>query len=172
LYRYWRGQAALDLGWNGMNQPVLAAQRLSPAEFLATDDPWILDYIDNFYVRRLTGQYCSFGGRDPLRAAPEEWLARALDVLQGFDFVGLTEDTDGSLARLADLLGFAAPPSVKRVNVTRPDENAGQAEDSAVAASLARLTRLDQVVYEAAVRRYRGLGAEEGQGSALDPSRR
>ena len=33
LYRYWRGQAALDLGWNGMNAPVLAAQRLSLAEF-------------------------------------------------------------------------------------------------------------------------------------------
>jgi hypothetical protein len=157
LYRYWRGQAALDLGWNGMNQPVLAAQRLSLAAFLATDDPWILDYIDNFYVRRLTGQYCSFAARDPLRAAPDEWLARAVDALQAFDFVGLTEDTAGAMARLGDLLGFPAPAAVPRVNVTRSDDIAAGTNDPAVADALDRLTRLDQVVYEAAVVRYRGV---------------
>jgi len=155
LYRYWRGQAALDLGWNGMNQPVLAAQRLSLAAFLTTDDPWILDYIDNFYVRRLTGQYCSFGARDPLRAAPDEWLARAMSALQAFDFVGLTEDTEGAMARLGELLGFPAPASVPRVNVTRSDEIAASTNDPAVAAALDRLTRLDQAVYEAAITRYR-----------------
>jgi uncharacterized membrane protein YkvA (DUF1232 family) len=155
LYRYWRGQAALDLGWNGMNQPVLAAQRLSLAAFLATDDPWILDYIDNFYVRRLTGQYCSFGGRDPLRAAPEEWRARALQELARFDFVGLTEDTAGSMSRLADMLGFPAPARVPRVNVTQADDNKTVANDPAVAAALDRLTWLDQTIYAAAVQHYR-----------------
>ena len=155
LYRYWRGQASLDLGWNGMNQPVLAAQSLSLAAFLATDDPWILDYIDNFYVRRLTGQYCSFGGRDPLRAAPEEWLARALQTLESFDFVGLSEDSEGAIALLSHLLGFAAPPSVPRVNVTRSEGKSADANDPDVAAALDRLTRLDQLVYAAAVERYR-----------------
>jgi Protein of unknown function (DUF1232) len=154
LYLYWRGQAALDLGWNGMNQPVLAAQSLSLAEFLATNDPWILDYIDNFYVRRLTGQYCSFGRRDPLRAAPEEWLAQALLALEGFDFVGLSEDSDGAIARLSRLLGFAAPPLVPRVNVTRSEYRVSPGADPDVAAALDRLTRLDQVIYAAAVKRY------------------
>ena len=93
LYRYWRGQAALDLGWNGMNAPVLAAQRLSLAEFLATDDPVIRDYIDNFYVRRLTGQYASLNAVDPLAADPQYWLDQALAALDTLDFVGLTEDS-------------------------------------------------------------------------------
>ncbi len=69
LYRYWRGQAALDLGWNGMNQPVLAAQRLSLAEFLATDDPWILDYIDNFYVRAADRAILQLWARSAARGA-------------------------------------------------------------------------------------------------------
>jgi hypothetical protein len=155
LYLYWRGQASLDLGWNGMNQPVLAAQSLSLAKFLTTEDPWILDYIDNFYVRRLTGQYCSFGGFDPLRAAPEEWLARALRTLESFDFVGLSEDSEGAIARLSQLLGFAAPPLVPRVNVTRSEYRVSPGADPDVAAALDRLTRLDQVVYAAAVERYR-----------------
>jgi hypothetical protein len=152
LYHYWRGQAALDLGWNGMNQPVLAAQRLSLAQFLASDDPWIVDYIDNFYVRRLTGQYASFTGRDPLVAAPEEFLGAALQALDEFDFVGLTENTGGSIARLGELLGFTPGP-MQRVNVTRRDERA-DADEPTVAAALERLTRMDRVVYAAAVERF------------------
>ena len=76
LYRYWRGQAALDLGWNGMNAPVLAAQRLSLADFLDTDDATIIDYIDNFYVRRLTGQYASLNARDLWPPTPQGGVAR------------------------------------------------------------------------------------------------
>ena len=118
LYRYWRGQAALDLGWNGMNAPVLAAQRLTLAEFLATDDPVIRDYIDNFYVRRLTGQYASLNAVDPLAADPQYWLDQALAALDTLDFVGLTEDSDGALSVLAERLDFAAPARAPRVNVT------------------------------------------------------
>jgi len=118
LYRYWRGQAALDLGWNGMNAPVLAAQRLSLADFLATDDPIIRDYIDNFYVRRLTGQYISHNDADPLEADPQYWLDQALAALDTLDFVGLTEDSDGALAVLGERLDFAAPARAPRVNVT------------------------------------------------------
>jgi hypothetical protein len=167
LYRYWRAQSALDLGWNGMNQPVLAAQRLSLAEFLATDDPWILDYIDNFYVRRLTGLYASGAAIDPLVADPEGALRRARATLARFDFVGLTEDTGGSLARLGAMLGFTPPPRPPRVNVTRGDGGV-DGSDPALRASLARLTRLDAVLYADAVRRYRPHCNEAIDGPILD----
>lgn len=151
LYYYWRGQASLDLGWKGMNQPVLAAQRLSLAEFLNTDDPMISDYIDNFYVRRLTGQYRSGNDIDPLADAPEMWKATALQALDRFDFVGLTEDTQGAMAKLGAKLGFPVPTRVPRVNVTQGERE--DAYDSVVEAALERLTWLDRDVYAAALAR-------------------
>jgi hypothetical protein len=45
LYRYWRSTAAQDLGWAGMNQPVLAAQTLPLLAFLRSDDPAITSTI-------------------------------------------------------------------------------------------------------------------------------
>jgi hypothetical protein len=166
LYRYWRAQSSLDLGWNGMNQPVLAAQRLSLAEFLQSDDPWILDYIDNFYVRRLTGQYATGRETDPLAASPDDWLRSALAALECFDFVGLTEHTAGSLARLSDRLGFPQAAQAPRVNVTRQvtgDDGGGYdatPDDPIVAAALDRLTRLDREIYETARRRFTDRGAD------------
>jgi uncharacterized membrane protein YkvA (DUF1232 family) len=157
LYLYWRGQAALDLGWNGMNQPVLAAQRLTLAEFLHATDPFITNYIDNFYVRRLTGLYATEEG-DPLLAHPDDVLDQALAALDSLDYVGLTEDADGCLAQLGERLGFTPPRGVPRLNVTRPSPESGAAAaDPVVQAALTRLTRLDQVVYEAARRRYAGI---------------
>jgi uncharacterized membrane protein YkvA (DUF1232 family) len=153
LYRYWRAQAARDLGWNGMNQPVLAAQRLTLVEFLESDDPWILDYIDNFYVRRLTGRYALGQAADPLAGDPEGLLRAALLALDAFDFIGLTERTGESLARLGGRLGFPPPAQPPRVNVTRQDREAGL-DDPAVRKALARLTRLDRVIYDAAVARF------------------
>ncbi len=155
LYRYWRGQAALDLGWNGMNAPVLAAQRLSLAAFLDTDDPVIRDYIDNFYVRRLTGQYASLNAIDPLAANPAYWLDQAMTALGSFDFVGVTEDADGALGQLARLLDFAAPRRAPRVNVTRATvEDRDDPDEPAIRRALLRLTCLDNDVYAAALRRH------------------
>lgn len=158
LYRYWRGQAALNLGWNGMNAAVCAAQRMQLAEFLASDDPLLVDYIDNFYVRRLTGQYRSFCDTDPLRAAPARSLDEALRALDEFDFVGISEDMNGSVARLGALLGFAPPARVEPVNVTQAAMEPLPLDDPEIAAQLARLTALDQVVYDTALRRYQAEG--------------
>ena len=154
LYRYWRGQAALDLGWNGMNAPVLAAQRLSLAEFLNTDDPVILDYIDNFYVRRLTGQYASLNAADPLVVDSQHWLDQALDALETLDFVGVTEDADGAMAQLAARLDFAGPRRAPRVNVTAALDQHDDLAEPAVRDALVRLTRLDRDIYAAALRRH------------------
>jgi len=155
LYRYWRGQAALGLGWDGMNQPVLMAQRLDFAAFLQAGDPMVVNYIDNFYVRRLTGQYAT-DGHDPLADDPDGWLQAALEGLESLDFVGLTEDTDGALEVLGRQLGFAAPDHVKPVNVTwAAPPTATPVEDAVeIESRLARLTSLDRAVYAAASRRY------------------
>jgi uncharacterized membrane protein YkvA (DUF1232 family) len=158
LYRYWRAQAALDLGWNGMNAAVLAAQRLSLAEFLQSDDPLLLDYIDNFYVRRLTGQYSSFGA-DALALDPQACLAEAQRTLAQFDFIGICEDMAGTLAGLASRLDFPPPKHIHRVNAS-PAGAPLLAADPAVDASLARLTRLDREIYVVAVARF----ASGGQG--------
>ena len=153
LYRYWRGQAALDLGWNGMNQPVLAAQRLDFADFLATDDCMVLNYIDNFYVRRLIGAYAMPGEPDPLAEDPQACLAAALEALASLDFVGLSVHADLSLARLGKKLDFVPPPTTPRINATR--QTAPQdAESFAVDASLSHLTRLDRVIYDTAAARF------------------
>jgi hypothetical protein len=157
LYRYWRSVAAQDVGWAGANAPVLAAQRLSLLDFLQSDDPAITDYIDNFYVRRLTGAYASCHAADPLRTDPVHHLGRALDGLASLDFVGLTEDTDAAVQALAARLGFPTPAATPRVNVTRGDGNAAETRLPAVQAALDRLTGLDSMVYEAA-RRRRSMG--------------
>ncbi len=156
LYRYWRGQAALDLGWNGMNQPVLEAQRLDLAAFLRSENPVVVNYLDNFYVRRLTGAYVMGAGPDALAEDPQGCLQAALAALDSLDFVGLTEDADGSFRQLAARLNMETAPRVPRVNVTRavPTKQAEAARAPDVQQALARLTSLDQIVYEAAVRRY------------------
>jgi hypothetical protein len=124
---------------------------------LQSTDPFITNYIDNFYVRRLTGLYATDDG-DPLRRNPDAVLGQALSALESLDYVGLTEDADGCLTQLGERLGFSPQRRVPRLNVTRSSpESAAVAADRAVQAALTRLTRLDQVVYEAARRRYAGM---------------
>jgi uncharacterized membrane protein YkvA (DUF1232 family) len=161
LYRYWRGQAALDLGWNGMNQPVLEAQRLDLAAFLRSENPAVVNYLDNFYVRRLTGLYVMEDGRDALAEDPQGCLRAALAALESLDFVGLTEDADGSFKRLAAHLGMTTAPRVPHVNVTRavPTKQAEAARAADVQRALARLTSLDEIIYESAVRRFKQEGS-------------
>jgi uncharacterized membrane protein YkvA (DUF1232 family) len=155
LYRYWRGQAGLGLGWDGMNQPVLAAQQSDFVSFLKNNDPMVVNYIDNFYVRRLTGQYVGFDGSDPLARDPAGSLQAAFDALATFDFVGLTEDSDGGLAILAGRLGFPAP-AIPHLNVTTvPRGSDDTAENTPkVRALLGRLTSLDETLYAAASEHY------------------
>jgi uncharacterized membrane protein YkvA (DUF1232 family) len=155
LYRYWRGQVGLGLGWDGMNQPVLAAQQSDFVSFLQNNDPMVVNYIDNFYVRRLTGQYVGADGVDPLAHDPAGSLQAAFDALRSFNFVGLTEDTDGSLAILAERLGFAAP-AAKHVNVTVVKPGTAEITENTpkVRILLVRLTSLDESLYAAAADRY------------------
>lgn len=80
LYWYWRSHGSLYLGRTGGNECVLAAQSLSLVAFLRCEDPIVRNYIDNFYVRRLTGLYVD-GSGDPVLAGTEASLKSALDAL-------------------------------------------------------------------------------------------
>lgn len=172
LYWYWRSHGSLYLVRDGSNRPVLAAQNLSLLDFLRTDDPVVRNYIDNFYVRRLTGLY-ETAGDDPLMMDTEGALRMALDALASMDFVGITEDMDGSMVALGKLLDFEPPAKAPRVNVTRRFDRrsttAGEGSNDRLSppilGELARLTRIDDLIYEAAYGRF--YEARAGAGGAL-----
>ena len=140
-----------------------AAQTRSLLCFLWSQERRIKDYIDNVYVRRLTGRYASLAARDPLEADAAGSLALALQALDGIAFAEVSERMDDTLAALGALLGFAPPPRAPRVNELGTRIAAGdpgfrpvrpEALSDEVEAELDRLTKLDRVVYAAAVRRF------------------
>ncbi len=164
LYWYWRSHGSLYLGRDGSNQPVLAAQTLSLTEFLDSEDPMVRNYIDNFYVRRLTGRYQTTANDDLLMQDTDGCLRAAMDALTSMNFVGITEDMNGSMAVLGGMLGFDPPARAPRVNITprlsKEGTLSGEGPNAPitrrVAAQLAWLTRLDCLVYEAAYERFYG----------------
>ena len=87
-----------------------------------------------------------------------------MDALTSMDFVGITEDMDGSMAVLGGMLGFDPPAKAPRVNITPRLDTGGTLSGEGlhapitrrVTVQLARLTRLDCLVYEAAYERFYG----------------
>ena len=161
LYYYWRSVDPVVLAGTARNEAVRLAQDQDLLSFLNTADWSVRNYIDNFYVRRLTGLYVRPTGDDPLAGDPEAGLAAALDALGSLAFVGITEAMQDSLARLggmlgADLAGGAGPLNVAAENAgTAPGVFRTVARDALTKphrAALARLTRLDEAVYRAAAR--------------------
>ena len=157
LYHYFRAN-------NGDSERrVRLAHELPLLGYLRSGEPDIVNMVDNIYVRRLTGRYLGAGGRDPLRENPDALLAEALRALDGFDFVGLAEDMDGTLALLGRRLGFPPPARAPRVNVLADNEAnpflpfrlvSRAPLTPAVDAELGRLTRLDRLLYERACLRF------------------
>ncbi len=153
LYHYWRSVTPAVLATEGGNHTIALAHKLSLDEFLTSDDPILRPSIDNIYTRRLIGAY----GHD----LPPDAANRAVAALARLDFVGITETIDESLAALATRLRFPVPSSAPRANVTaeiaRADPRFRPAPrpqpGPAAEAALSRLTRLDQIVYEAALAR-------------------
>jgi hypothetical protein len=159
LYHFWHSvdpsQLDPDLSFS-----VMLAHRLSLEEFLACDDPMLLDLTDNIYTRRLTGLYATGAAEDPLRADTHAAVAQATAALDGLDYVGITERMDESMARLAAMLGMPPPEAAVRANVTAENhENPGgwfrqtarPALSAAAALALDRRTELDRQLYEKAL---------------------
>ncbi len=166
LYHYWRSVTPNLLDPAEGNFTVALAHRLDLLEFLRHDDPFLRDYLDNFYVRRLTGLYATGAVADRLAEAPEAALAAARQALAGLAFVGITERMDESIARFAALIGVAPPPRAPRANsaLDNPADPSGwfrsiarTALTSEIEAELDRLTSLDGPLYAEALARFEGV---------------
>jgi hypothetical protein len=157
LYRFWR---AYPVPANTDSFGVIMARQQSLPDFLCTTDPRLRDYIDNAYVRRLTGLYVTGQAVDPLDADSAGALARALAALEEIDFVGITEQMNESLCVLSSMLGTdpaATEPKVNRTDSferTRPLDVLWRSDDPVIGHALDWLTRLDRVIYDAARERF------------------
>jgi len=165
LYRYWRAvnPAMVD---DIEHDPVVgSAHRNDLLGFLRDPEPLLRDYIDNFYVRRLTGRYVTGATTDPLIRSPVAALNQAVAALDRIGFVGITERMDESIHRLAALIGAKPPEGPVRGNIaaenhTDPSGWFRRTETVTITAEaeaeIERLTRLDRVVYETARARFDG----------------
>ena len=165
LYYYWRSINRDVLDTTADNEAVKLAQDCDLLAFLETRDPSVRNYIDNFYVRRLTGTYVSADGHDRLAACPLSHLDRALAALRAVEFVGVTEQMGLTLASLRRRFDLDGGPGPERHNVgldngrvaprvfhdvTRVPPTPDQER------ALVRLTSLDAVLYAAACERFDG----------------
>lgn len=151
LYRFWRHASAGEIRRTERSAGVSLARTLSFRDFLRSDHPAVIDAVDNYYVRRLTGLYREDHAADPLDADPGAALAAAEAALARLDFVGVTEQLDEGARILARILDFTPPLPLARVNASRGAHDiAGDA-----AAEITRCTRMDRVIYDAALARFR-----------------
>lgn len=163
LYNYWRAvnPAIID---DLEHDPIVgSAHRNDLLAFLRDPEPLLRDYLDNFYVRRLTGHHLTGATQNPLTETPAAALAEALAALDRLGFVGITERMDETAARLASLIGATPPASTLRANIAaenhadpsgkfRPAQTAGLTPE--IDAELDRLTTLDRPLYAEALARF------------------
>ena len=156
LYYYWRANQADQAA------TVRCARETGLLAFLRTRDPLIVNYIDNLYVRRLTGLYAT-AAADPVAQTPDDALDAALACLSTLDFVGMSGRLDDSLALLGKRIGFTPPLHTPQVNVlARSERNSvlpyrptpRETVTPEIAAELERLTRLDRVLYRQVEQRF------------------
>lgn len=157
LYYFWR--ANQDEQSTGLS----FARENGLLVFLRAEDAGIRNDIDNMYVRRLTGLFATRSG-DPLADAPDSSLAAAIEALDGLEFVGISGQLGESLSILGRLLGFTPPERTPEVNVMSNVQRTVLLQVRAaprepvtpeIEAELTRLTRLDAVLYERAMQRFR-----------------
>ncbi len=162
LYHFWRSvdPALVEAGAVSFN--VAAAHRLDLLGFLRSTDPLIRNYIDNVYVRRLTGSYALSASNDRLRCEPADILREAIVALDSVDFVGIVERIDDDLPFLGRMIGAAFTARLDRRNAT--DSNHGgtapgyrriarETITPEILADLEMLTRLDRELYKRAMKK-------------------
>jgi hypothetical protein len=155
LYYFWRSIHPSQLD-ELADSRVMEAHKLDLLGFLQSNHLPVRDSIDNIYVRRLTGLYGSGTPEDPLERDPESALACACDALGHFAFVGICEHMADAFRGIKDVLGVNLRAS-QRLNdaSVNPDHRPWlfrrvehEVRTPEIEAALARLTRLDDVVYE------------------------
>jgi hypothetical protein len=162
LYRFYRSKELATIPPEQLHVGFTAAHECDLLTFLNHPCPEVRDTFSNIYVRRLTGLYATGATRDPLEEDGEGALAAAIEALNGIDFVGVVEQMDLSMNRLAATLGRPPLAEVPRENVLadllgKPDSGFQQYEREPltpeVEAALERHTRLDSLIYRLALRR-------------------
>jgi hypothetical protein len=149
------------LGREGDNVQVRLAQQCGLLEFLSTKDPFVANYLDNLYVRRLTGLYATADDLDVLSLRPTESLEVAMASLSFVDVVGITEKMKASLVWISQTLDLPVEElPIMNDAVGNMRDRPGdfrllehEPVTPAIAAELDRLTRLDRVIYEAGLSR-------------------
>ena len=160
LYYFWRSIHPSQLG-DVSDTRVMAAQELDLLGFLHSDLQPLRDSIDNVYVRRLAGLYGGATAHDPLAQDPEGAVRRAIESLDNIVFVGISEYMPESFRGMEKVLGISLGLS-QRLNdaAANPTHHPTlfqaverQAMTPEIQATLAHLTRLDTIVYEACRKR-------------------
>lgn len=170
IYHYWRAVNPAQIDDLEHDPIVGSAQRNDLLGFLRDPEPLLRDYLDNFYVRRLTGHHLTGAACDRLADDPQGALAEAMAALESIGFVGITERMDESAARLAALIGAEPPTASLRGNVaaenhTDPSGWFRKTEWTVptpeIEAELDRLTRLDRLLYATARARFEDMRVEK-----------
>jgi|SRR6516164_9596817 len=156
LYDYWRSYR-----WDFINEHFppypnngpAVAKRFALLEFL--DQPFAIDNVYNHCSRMLLGNRF-----DELAPDEDATIAEATAALREFDWVGLVERFDHSIARLGALLELPVPQTLPRENDTAALGVANPAFEPVVPTrpneaerdKILRLNRIDLAVYEAAAK--------------------
>ncbi len=154
LYYFWRSVDPAKFDPN-ISFALGYAHRLSIEDFLNLDDPYLIDMIDNIYVRRLTGFYATGANVDRLQIAPKDSLSRAAEVLNKLYYVGITEEMDRSAAGLAARLNIAPPAQPLRRNITAENHHDPSGWFRKIGhTELTRRTVLDRELYAQAGKKF------------------
>jgi hypothetical protein len=166
LYRHWRRHSAMLAEGN----PGLRLARSLPlAEFLRSDRLEVVEAFDNNLARQLAGNCHARGPGYFTRITPDERtpldhmdiVPLACRNLLQFEAVGFQSSLDVLLAYVSQRMGWPPPASLPLTNASsRPDpELEGLPEEDIppdALPELNRLTRLDRMVWDFALRRARG----------------
>ncbi|MDB5310573.1 MAG: hypothetical protein JWO38_4775 [Gemmataceae bacterium] len=133
---------------------VEAARTKSLLEFLRDPDPEIRRHVADHQAHALAGDWYA-----PDDRPAEDLLAAALESLDRFHVVGLTDEMDTGLARMCRLTGWS-PPSARldRLNTT-PTRQSVDTLSAAERDAIRELTTVDAELYRAAKARGAGPAA-------------
>ena len=177
LYYFWRSVQPRLLANGAVNFNVAAAHEHDLLGFLRCRDPLLRPYVDNVYVRRLTGRYVG--------EVSAPMLEEATRALATCEVVGTLEHIGAFLTRLREI-GLRVPSNLPSRNTAEGNATAAphlyrpvarEPMTRAITVELDRLTRFDEVIFRQACVRSTPIarsvvGDRPGLGAAIAASER
>jgi hypothetical protein len=114
LYDFWRGFSSDEISAISAEIPdngPLFASSVRLDAFVAAPTQFVKGYVENGMTRQLLGK-----SYKELLSSPSEMIDEAYRRLSAFDWVGITEHLDQSIASLADLLEFSPEVGIPKLN--------------------------------------------------------